>query len=100
MVSSSAVPLFSAGYRDLVCVVPPGSTLSPGSRLDPAKLGKAPGVRNLYGDWRGYPWHTFEATEAAAQTWDRWGASIGLKADQYPGVDIDCLDHDLAAELE
>ena len=37
---TAAVQLYEAGYRDLVCVIPPGATLSKKSKIKPALLGK------------------------------------------------------------
>src|SRR6266436_2784840 len=91
--------LYRAGYTDLISVIPPGAPLAPGSRMQASSLGKAPGVKR--GDvWSGYAWRTHAATEADVQQWFKDGASFGLRADRFPGLDIDVMDEELANGIE
>jgi P4 family phage/plasmid primase-like protien len=80
---------FEAGYTDLVSVVPPGAALSPGSRINPDARGKAPGRRYQSGQWGGYPWMDSTPTAAFADEIDATGASVGLRADHFPAIDVD-----------
>jgi putative DNA primase/helicase len=94
--------LFAAGARDLHPVIPPGATLSSKSRIKLDQVGKIPGLRNGRGKWHGYNWREAQpATQAALTCWLRdWNASIGLRARNFPGVDIDVLDPELAAAIQ
>lgn len=92
--------LYDAGYIDLVSVIPPTATLTPSSKIAHASLGKAPGRRLANGMWAGYGWQRHDATADDVKQWIRDGASFGLRADRYPGVDIDSLDADLAQAVE
>lgn len=93
----SARRIFDAGYTDLVSVVPPGAELSPTSSLKPSALGKVPGRRKSNGTWVGYNWLAAEPpTVADLERWEKWGANVGLRADMYPALDIDCDDPQLA----
>ncbi len=85
------VQLFERGYTDLISVVPPGATLSPGSKLAANSLGKAPGIRYTNGTWGGYNWRGHQATAADVQKWALDGANIGLRAGRFPGLDIDSM---------
>lgn len=91
----NAVSLVELGYDALVSVIPPGAPLSPGSNIAPESRGKAPGIRFSTG-WAGYNWT--ERTLPPARI-DADAANIGLRAAQFPGVDIDVKDADLAAML-
>ena len=95
----SARQLYTAGYRDLVSVVPPKGALAPTTGLKAESRGKVPGKRRLDGKWVGYPWLQQEAaTESDVATWERWGANIGLRGDSFPGVDLD-IDHPQLAQV-
>jgi putative DNA primase/helicase len=94
-----ATDLYRAGFTDLVSVIPPGAQLSPLSKVKPESVGKAPGRKGPSG-WAGYPWQTTPCTAADAAKIDATDANIGLKADQFPAVDIDCTDASLASILE
>ena len=83
------VKLFDAGYRDLVCVVPPTATLSPNTSIKPEARGKVPGLRGANG-WYGYNFVTAEPpTRDQVMEWATWGANVGLLAARFPGLDID-----------
>jgi hypothetical protein len=85
----SATQLWDAGYRDLVCVTPPGCDLSPGSNIDLGQCGKAPGKKRRDG-WGGYSFtKELPETEAEVETWQGWGANVGLLGNNYPGLDVD-----------
>lgn len=94
------VEIFEAGYRPLVSVIPPGAPLSPRSTVQPNARGKTPGKKNRNGTWAGYPWLDHKATRADVKQWGLDGANIGLKADLYPGLDIDSLSPRIAKEIE
>lgn len=96
----SAKKLFNAGYVDLVSVIPPGAELSPLSKVKPESAGKAPGRKNAQGRWVGYGWQTEVCTEHDAAKMDLEKANVGLKANYYPGVDIDCTDEAVSAIIE
>lgn len=108
MTTTTALQLFDAGYKDLVSVVPPGAKLSPKSEIpdgsDPKKpdqRGKAPGKYDgNRGDWAGYNWRELEPLRLHAERWQEVGANIGLHAHSFPAVDIDCMDEELAGEIE
>lgn len=88
-----AVQLGAAGFAGhLLCVVPPGATLSPRSRLRPEDRGKAAGRRR--GDvWTGdSQWRLSVDTPDCWPIWDRWGANVGVRCDRFPAVDIDIAD--------
>jgi putative DNA primase/helicase len=101
-VSDKFIPetLYEAGYTDLVSVIPPGAQLTPTSKVSPASIGKAPGRRLDNGLWAGYDWRRHEATVADVRRWSVDGASVGLRANRFPGVDIDCTDPQLAQLIE
>ncbi len=100
MNSSFPLWLYGAGYTDLISVIPPGAELAPGSRMQTSSLGKAPGWRLESGKWAGYSWRTHNATRDDINKWVSSGASFGLRADRFPGLDIDVLDVALANEVE
>jgi P4 family phage/plasmid primase-like protien len=85
------VALFERGYTDLISVIPPGATLSPGSKIAANSLGKAPGIKYANGTWGGYNWRTWAASEADVTKWANDGANIGLRAGRFPGLDIDSM---------
>ena len=92
--------LFELGYTDLVEVIPPGAQMAPSSTIPQTQVGKAPGRRLPNGMWVGYDWRKFKPTLADVRAWMLVGANIGLKADQFPGVDIDITDPALAQIVE
>ena len=92
----SAVDFWARGFVDLVPVIPPGATIAPSSAIPIASLGKVPGRKNASGVWTGLPWQQYRATEADVQKWQSDGANTGLKADGFPGLDVDCTDESLS----
>ncbi len=92
--------LYRQGIADQISVTPPDAQLSPKSTLSPSALGKSPGVRKANGLWVGYDWRNApEPNIEGVRKWLRDGANIGLKAGQFPGVDIDCRDAVLAGRI-
>jgi P4 family phage/plasmid primase-like protien len=100
--STNLVPqqLFEAGFTDLVSVIPPGATLTPRSSISSAGLGKTPGRRNANGTWAGYNWRAHTPTAEDVRQWCLDSASIGVRADRFPGLDIDCSDPALASLIQ
>lgn len=92
--------LFEAGVRDLISVTPPGAQLAPLSKLQPSQLGKVPGKRNANGTWSGYDWRKTQPVIDDVRKWLNDGANIGLRADHFPGVDIDCKNEVIAQIIE
>lgn len=92
--------LFEAGVTDLVSVIPPGAALVPSSKIDPAAIGKIPGRRLPNGLWAGYNWRVHEAALEDVRRWSIEGANVGLRADRFPAVDVDCSDEALARIIE
>jgi putative DNA primase/helicase len=97
---NSASQLFTAGYRDIISVIPPGAPLSPASKIPPNSLGKVPGRKVSSQFWAGFAWRTHNTTFEEAQQWEADGANIGLRAGGYPGLDIDSLDQAIATKVE
>lgn len=93
----TASQLYLLGFEDLVSVVPPGARLAKNSKIAPDACGKAPGIRYRSGLWGGYSWRETVCTLEAAAEMDRSGANVGLRAAQYPAVDIDVRDEQLAS---
>lgn len=96
----SASTFFNNGFRDLVSVIPPGATLTPTSTISLSQVGKVPGLKGPNGLWHGYDWRKHVTTADDVRQWTQTGANIGLKADRFPAVDIDCTDERLAATLQ
>lgn len=92
--------LFEQGFTDLISVIPPDAPLVPTSKIAPGQLGKVPGVRKPSGLWAGYDWRTAETTLEDARRFALDGANVGLRADRFPGVDIDTKDPSLARIIE
>lgn len=95
-----AEALFDAGITGLVSVIPPNGQLTPTSKIPPAHVGKVPGRRLPSGLWAGYNWRAGEPTVDEVRQWCFDGASIGLRADHFPAIDIDCLDQGIAKMVE
>lgn len=86
---NAALRAFQRGYH-VVSVIPPGATLTAGSKIRPEALGKIPGRQSPSGQWHGYPFTTEPAPDAAAcAEIDNWGANVGVLADHTPALDID-----------
>ncbi len=92
--------LYSVGFTDLISVIPPGAQLTPTSKIPPAHVGKVPGHKIGNGLWAGYDWRKSVATLADVRKWSLDGASTGLRADRFPGIDIDVADEGLANMIE
>lgn len=96
--------LAAAGFPDLLPIIPPGAQLSPQSTVKPGDCGKVPGDLGPNG-WRSIPGWRGQAVASPAhhQEWDlnelARGAGIGLRAAEFPGVDIDVSDATLADQL-
>lgn len=95
-----AEALYDAGFTDLVSVIPPGAQLAPSSSINQSQTGKCPGRRLPNGLWAGYDWRNAQATVDDVRRWVIDGANIGMRADRFPGVDIDCTDARLARMIE
>jgi P4 family phage/plasmid primase-like protien len=92
--------LFTAGFTDLIPVIPPGAALTPKSKIAPDSIGKIPGERLDNGLWRGFNWRALQPTIEDVRAWQQWGANVGLRTDHFPCVDIDCADEKLAEIIE
>lgn len=92
--------LYQNGFTDLVSIMPPGATLAPSSTIPQSHVGKIPGRRLPNGLWAGYAWQKAQHTLEDVQQWNVDGASVGLRAERFPAVDIDCLDPELAQIIE
>lgn len=86
----TARQLYDAGYKSLVSVIPPKAPLAPTTGVSLEARGKVPGRRRLDGRWVGYPF-TKEDDPAPRDIieWERWGSNVGLRADYFPGLDVD-----------
>ncbi|CCM78035.1 hypothetical protein BN77_1009 [Rhizobium mesoamericanum STM3625] len=89
-----AATFIDAGFpsSDLLPLIPPGAKLVSGSRIEPCHIGKIPGRwrggevwSGLRGEWpiAGLD----DGTIAQARVWPTSG--VGLRAEQFPGVDLD-----------
>lgn len=94
-----ALQLYELGYTPLVSVIPPNAQLSPDSQITASQLGKTPGRKRPNGTWAGYGWLRHVATADDVKQWAQDGANIGLLAERFPAVDVDCTDPTLAAEI-
>lgn len=91
-----ALQLEAAGFTDLVSVIPPNGELTPNSRINEDQRGKVPGRKHPSG-WAGYNWRGQDVSpKEIAET----GAGIGLRADFFPGLDIDVDAPKLATGIE
>lgn len=88
--------MHARGYSGLLSIIPPGATLTAGSRIPASLLGKIPGIRKNSGAYSGYDWRRHIAKLEDVRAWDRVGASIGIRADSTPAVDIDSSDPQLS----
>lgn len=86
--------LYDLGYEDLVSIIPPGAPLALNSHISPKSLGKVPGIRNKAGHWHGYSWDE-RRNDVFVDTIDKTGANLGLRARNFPGLDIDSADQQL-----
>lgn len=92
--------LFELGYTDLVSVIPPGAQLTPTSKIATSSIGKVPGRKLPNGLYAGYDWRKVRPSLEDVRRWLVDGASVGLLANRFPGVDIDCTDAGLAQIIE
>ena len=84
---------FKCGYTDLCSVTPANAQLAENSKIDKRHLGKAPGVQQPNGKWRGDPnFLKRKATLDYCAQWDKTDANVGLQAAHFPGLDIDVMD--------
>jgi hypothetical protein len=97
---SFAEALYENGFKDLVSVIPPGAQLAPSSSISEASRGKAPGRRQPSGLFSGYNWRNHSPTADEVIQWSIDGANIGIRADRFPGVDIDCTDENIASIIQ
>ena len=81
------------GFLDAVhAVIPPGSKLSPNSKIEPSNLGKIPGRYDARrGCWYGYDWNAESTTQAYACVMDSWPVEfgLGLCTERLPAIDND-----------
>ena len=95
------VELFDKGYDALLSVIPPGAVLSPRSTIPASAVGKIPGIRQSSGVWSGHNWRAYVATAADVRRWVVTdNASVGLRTDRFPCLDIDALDEGLVSLIE
>jgi P4 family phage/plasmid primase-like protien len=92
--------LYERGFTDLISVTPPGAQLTPSSKIAASQLGKVPGHRLPNGLWAGYDWRKVDTSLELVRKWCIDGANIGLRADKFPAVDIDCTDAGIAQIIE
>ena len=89
-----------AGFTGIIPVIPPDAPLSAASKIKPEDRGKVPGRLNGQGTWGGFDWLHHETSAQDLAAWARMGASVGLRAAECPGLDIDVLDAGLADLIE
>ena len=91
-----------AGFTGIIPVIPPDAPLSAASpsKIKPEDRGKVPGRLNGQGTWGGFDWLQHETSAQDLAAWARMGASVGLRAAECPGLDIDVLDAGLADLIE
>lgn len=85
---------------ELLPILPPGAPLTAGTNVQPGHRGKVPGVLTAQGTWSGFGgrWsETLQASEADVRKWHGWKASVGIQGRQYPGLDNDTDNEELAA---
>jgi len=90
-----------AGFGpDLIPILPHDAQMK--SEEMESRRGKVPGWLTESGEWVGYgKWTGCTATERDLKKWAGWpGAGVGLQARNFPAVDIDVDDADMAARLE
>jgi hypothetical protein len=97
---ASFAEYWAAGFTGIIPVIPPDAPLSAASKIKPEDRGKVPGRLNGQGTWGGFDWLHHETSEPELGAWERMGASIGLRAAHWPGLDIDVVDAALADLVE
>lgn len=97
----TVIRLARLGYAAaMIPVVPADGIVAPMSTIAQKDAGKAPGVRRADGYHVGLNWRSLVSDERMIIAWLRDGSSIGIRADEYLGLDIDVLDASAAEALE
>ena len=91
--------LWDTGFHDVLPIIPVGAVLSTKSKLKPSALGKIPGRRNMQGTWGGFNWEACTPSERDLTSWHESGAGIGLRCANFPCVDVDVTEPQLAEEI-
>ena len=93
--AAAAQPFLDAGFpvADLLPIIPPGAALVPKTAIDSVHLGKIPGRflphRKLWAGLQG-EWPTVGLLPRWQAQCGRWPTeNVGLRAEQFPGLDID-----------
>ena len=96
-----AQQLWDAGITDFIPIAPPEAELSPTTGLDRSARGKTPGQRRSDGLWRGFPqWTQHQTTREDIAEWADWDANLGLRTRNYPAIDVDIDDPDVARDFQ
>jgi hypothetical protein len=99
--AAAALAPYDAGVRDLISIIPPGASLTPGSSIGAKALGKIPGRRNGAGLWTGFPgWQQHPTTCGDVAQWFNDGAGLGLCTARYPTIDRDVDNPALAGTID
>jgi hypothetical protein len=90
-----------AGFTsELLPIIPPGATLAVNTKIKAENVGKVPGVKNDDDTWNGYrEWTGVHAQKARLKLWESWGAGIGMQGRQFPAVDVDVNDEQIAQTI-
>lgn len=92
-----SIDIYHNGFTDLVSIIPPNAEIAPGSTIKLSSRGKVPGLQRRDNLWVGYRWTETPVPSAEeVMKWLRQGANLGLKADRFPGLDIDVDNPQLA----
>jgi AAA domain-containing protein len=93
--------LWAAGYGlAIIPIIPPGAPLSRVTRVTEEARGKLPGQKLYDGTWAGLPkWTTRQTTLAEIDKWISWGASFGMRTRDFPFVDIDVSENEVASAI-
>lgn len=89
---------------DLLPIIPPGAKIVSGSAIDSKQVGKIPGRFNFHtGEWAGLTgaWPTMgigPQTVARSASWPT--GNVGLRAENWPAVDIDVSSPDVRDLIE
>lgn len=106
--ANAAPPSFAlydlAGFgRHLLPILPPDAIINP-QNVNRGKLeekrGKVPGYKGRNG-WSGMAdWPNLSATPADHRRWDSWDCGIGLLGRNFPAIDIDIMDDEVASDIQ
>ena len=88
-----ATELYDFGYQDLVSVVPPHTHVLARHTIIPDSRGKTPGRMSDH-RWFAYGWDKLHGRELAEEI-DQSGANIGLRAQRFPGLNVNADDPDV-----